>query len=124
MFEPLIRPRRQGVVVIGSVLRVCAVVCSAALASACSSEPSAKDIRAAMEQQAEAANQQVGQMLGGSMKVEYHDVEKLGCEPTGQDNAYLCDVKVDVTAPVVGRQQQSGRVRMVKGDDGWIAMQQ
>ena len=105
--------------------RVCAVAGLVVLVGACSSEPSEKDIREAMERQVRAAAEQAPAALGGAgvFKVEIHEVKKVGCEKTSQKKAFLCDVQTDITVPIVGRQSNAGRMRIVKGDDGWIAME-
>lgn len=102
-------------------MRLCVLLGIAPLAVGCGGEPSEKDMRAALERQADAARQAAG-AFGAAVSLEYHEVQKLGCEKTGQGNAYVCDVEFDVTAPIVGRQKQSGRIRFVEGDDGWVAM--
>lgn len=105
--------------------RVCAIASLAALVGACSAEPSEKDIRAAVERQVRTASEQAQATFGqaADFKVRIHEVKKIGCEKTSQKNAYLCDVQTDVEAPIVGRQSGAGRLRVVKGDDGWIAME-
>lgn len=93
----------------------------------CSSGPSESDIRSAFDAQideaARAAEGFAGKGAADLFKVEIHSVEKLGCNASG-DGAYLCDVKVDSTAPVVGRTSQSSTVRLRQTGDGWVLMSQ
>lgn len=114
--RPIDRPVRR------SAMRATLLTGIAALAGGCSGEPSAQDIREALQQQASAAQQQAGRVLGGAFGVEIHDVKKLGCESTSQKNAGQCDVEIESTVPIVGRTKQAGRIRLVDGDDGWIAI--
>jgi len=93
----------------------------------CSSGPSESDIRAAFEAQideaARAAEGFAGKGTADRFKVEIHSVEKLGCNASG-DGAYLCDVKVDATAPLMGRTSQASTVRLRKTGDGWVLVSQ
>jgi hypothetical protein len=97
--------------------------------SGCGGEPSEGDLREALEQQiAQASANPFAQMAAGAMGgdkdaklVDIHDLNKLGCKEDG-DNAYVCDIEVDVS--VMGaRQQSASRVRMVRGKEGWLASQ-
>jgi len=105
-----------------SALRAALFTGVAILAGGCAGEPSAEDIREALQRQASAAQQQAGRVVGGAFGVEIHDVKKLGCESTSQKNAWQCDVEIESTVPIVGRTKQAGRIRLVDGDDGWIAI--
>lgn len=83
--------------------------------SACSSGPSESDIKSVLEAGASEANAMGGSTFGG---YKIHDVEKVGCEKVA-DKAYVCDVKIESTAPFVGKQNRTTKIRMVKTKDGW-----
>ncbi|MGA7778235.1 MAG: hypothetical protein WCA85_11060 [Paraburkholderia sp.] len=99
---------------------IAAALCAAVLLSACSGSPSEGDVRAALEKQVDAGRAQTEQLLGKSsfldsqmdqQKQAVANIKLVGCKSDG-DKAYLCDVESNGTA---------GRVRMLKGSDGWLA---
>jgi hypothetical protein len=83
----------------------------------CSGEPSSGDIEKVVKADVEKVNQVVPQ----SMKTEVHAVKKISCVEAKESAGYNCDVEMDVTAPMVGRNKSVGQIRMVKGSDGWVA---
>ena len=83
----------------------------------CSGEPSSGDIEKAVKADVEKVNQQVPE----PMKAEVHAVKKISCVEAKESAGYNCDVEIDVTAPMVGRNKSVGQIRMVKGSDGWVA---
>ena len=83
----------------------------------CSGEPSSGDIEKVVKADVEKVNQQVPE----SMKTEVHAVKKISCVEAKESAGYNCDVEIDVTAPMVGRNKSVGQIRMVKGSDGWVA---
>ena len=83
----------------------------------CSGEPSSGDIEKAVKADVEKVNQQVPE----PMKAEVHAVKKISCVEAKESAGYNCDVEIDVTAPMVGRNKSVGQSRMVKGSDGWVA---
>jgi hypothetical protein len=96
------------------------VVVLSTLLAACSSGPSEGDMKTALNNAANQANNAVGQMLGkagAGMKTEILDVKKIGCKEDG--SAYLCDFEVRMKAPVVGEQSSTTKARFVKGSNGW-----
>lgn len=97
-----------------------AALCACALLSACGGSPSESDVRAALQKQVDAGRAQAEQLMGRSsfldkqieeQKKAIEGVKLIGCKSDG-DKAYLCDVEAKGGA---------GRVRMLKGSDGWIA---
>jgi hypothetical protein len=82
----------------------------------CSGEPSSGDIEKVVKADVEKVNQQVPE----SMKTEVHAVKKISCVEAKESAGYNCDVEIDVTAPLVGRNKSVGQIRMVKGSDGWV----
>ncbi|HEX5658746.1 MAG TPA: hypothetical protein VFX59_16215 [Polyangiales bacterium] len=87
----------------------------------CSSEPSEGDLTQALQPTNEnpkiaAAAKSMG------LNTELHGLKKLGCEKTEQDNAYLCDVEMDMTAPMVGRRKVPARLRAVSSDGRWVVV--
>jgi len=83
----------------------------------CSGEPSSGDIEKVVKADVEKVNQVVPQ----SLKTEVHAVKKISCVEAKESAGYNCDVEMDVTAPMVGRNKSVGQIRMVKGSDGWVA---
>ena len=83
----------------------------------CSGEPSSGDIEKVVKADVEKVNEQVPE----SMKTEVHAVKKISCVEAKESAGYNCDVEIDVTAPLVGRNKSVGQIRMVKGSDGWVA---
>ncbi|NML33573.1 hypothetical protein [Paraburkholderia antibiotica] len=76
-------------------------------------------MRAALQKQVEAGRAQTEQIMGKNsflnsqidqQKKAIEAVKLIGCKSDG-DKAYLCDVEAGGNA---------GRVRMLKGSDGWI----
>ena len=100
------------------IAKVVAIVAGALLLTACG-EPSEGDLRAAFEKQIAESNK-MAQGLGVKMESKLHSLKKVGCKADG-DNAYRCDVEVDMEVPLVGRKKVVAPVRFVKGSDGWVA---
>ena len=97
-----------------------AALFASALLSACGGSPGESDVRAALAKQVDAGRAQAEQLMGKSsfldkqfeqQKQAIEGVKLIGCKSDG-DKAYLCDVESKGGA---------GRVRMLKGSDGWIA---
>ena len=88
----------------------------AALLACSGGEPSAGQIRKAVERMVE---RDFGHLSAG-VKPVVHDVEKQSCESDGK-GAYLCELTVDITA-AGGQRLKMPLVSMLsKGDDGWVA---
>lgn len=101
----------------------------AALLTGCSAEPSAaeikslvdRDVKPAMEMQAQLYSGAMNMLSGGGRKIEkteLKDVRKIGCKASGEQ-AYLCDVELvmqagDAIKPAIIQ------VRFVKGSNGWV----
>lgn len=97
-----------------------AALSASALLAACSGSPGESDVRAALQKQVEAGRAQTEQVMGKNsfldsqidqQKKAIEAVKLIDCKSDG-DKAYLCDVEAGGNA---------GRVRMLKGSDGWIA---
>lgn len=111
------------VYVIGGFLLLGLAGCSGAPSEANIHAAMKKSIDEAMQAQTAAMQAAFGSLADGASAdafIELHGVKKLGCEKTSQGNAYICDIETDVTVPLLGRTTQSGRIRMVKGDGGWV----
>lgn len=87
--------------------------------AACSGEPSESDLEKMVQSSVRQVNVQMGS-LGSKTKAELHGLKKLGCKSDAA-NAYLCDIEVDATHPLTGRNKTVSRVRTIKGSDGWVA---
>ena len=97
----------------------------------CSGEPSESDIRAAFERDIAASSQslnETAQKFGGAGKAitdmlgktEIHSVKKIGCIAAKDAPGFVCDVEMDMTAPLAGRKKDMTSARFVKGPDGWV----
>jgi hypothetical protein len=109
--EPNVRHKRSPLVISSVVLAVAL--------GGCSGEPSSGDIEKAMKADIEKANE----MFPGEMKAELHSVKKVSCVEAKRSAGYNCDVEIDVTAPILGRQKDVGQIRLVKGSDGWVTVE-
>lgn len=103
-------------------LAACAV-----LLTACGGAPSEGEMRAAFENQIQQSNDNVKKMAGNnsmtkSMESKLHSFKKVGCKEDGE-NAYRCDVEMEIEAPFVGRRSVNAPVRFVKASDGWKVSQ-
>ena len=99
------------------------------LLAACSGgEPSNDDIKAALDQELNKANElmkqqlekdpQAAAMFGDNFQVKVESAEKTsGCKK--QDAAYVCDVKMSITMPMVGTQTQTAPLHLVKTGGTW-----
>ena len=78
-------------------------VTAALILSGCSGAPSEGDIKAAIEKEMQ-DNIEAGRAAGGTtvaemmkgMMPKIKNIKKIGCKDDGE-NAYLCDVEMDVT---------------------------
>ena len=97
-----------------------AAMASMLVLTACSGEPSEGDISALLKKDLDTANEQMKRLSkDAQMQTTLHSVKKVGCKADGE-KAYLCDVEIDVEAPLVGRKKAVAPIRLVKGSDGWV----
>ncbi len=89
------------------------------LLAGCAGEPSEADIRKAYEAKFAEANK----LAGGFGVPKLHGLKKLACAKSEGASGYNCDVEMDVE--VLGmRQKNAGNVRLVKGDAGWVDIEE
>lgn len=108
-----------------SLLSFCVLSATLFLA-ACSGEPSEADIQAAVEKEMGSSAKTMEQ-IGGKQAAdvvkgflpEVKSVKKIGCKEDG-DNAYKCDIEMEVTQLGITNKGISP-IRFVKGSDGWVA---
>jgi len=93
---------------------------ASALLAACGGAPSEVDVRAALQKQVDTGRQQAEQFAGKNSFIDQQaaeqkkaiaEVKLIGCKADG-DKAYVCDIEGKAGA---------GRLRMLKGSDGWLA---
>ena len=102
---------------------VVAVAIFGALLAGCSGEPSESDIRGVLEKATEQANANIASMTGmTNMTTEIKSVKKIGCKEAQDSTGYNCDVTVTAVVPMLGEQTSTSTMRLIKGDDGWQAM--
>jgi hypothetical protein len=106
----------------------CIALIAGVFMSGCAREPSEADIRRATETMLTSANanpftQMIAGLAGsGGKAVEIHELHKLGCRKASEANGYRCDIELEVSTFGI-RQKDRTSVRMVRGKDGWVAMQ-
>lgn len=102
---------------------VCAICLTTFTLAGCSGEPSESDIEDAVKANVAQVNTTVknvgGGLIGDSMQTQVHGVKKIACAKASEDAGYNCDVELDITAPIVGRSKNVGKIRLVEGDSGW-----
>lgn len=86
--------------------------------AACSDGPSESDIESVMQKNFDDFSKLVPAGLGQNMKFEIHEVISHGCE-VKSENIYVCDVEIDMSAPMVGRKKDRSKVDFTKKDDKW-----
>lgn len=102
-----------------SVIALCMVAING-----CSSEPSSGDIEKAIRAAVDQENQQAKKMFGekiatGDMLTKVHEARKVSCAAAQGFPGFNCDVELDVSVPLVGRQKAVKQLRFVKASDGW-----
>lgn len=94
----------------------------AVLLSAC--EPTDGDVQSAVSNEVNKVNKAASDMMGAkvadTMKVELVSAKKISCKEAQGAPGYICDVEMTVKSPFAGQQTQTGPVRFVKGDSGWV----
>jgi hypothetical protein len=103
-----------------------ALLAGAALASGCTREPSEEEIRHATEVMLTSANanpftQWIAGLGGADKVVEIHELRKLGCKQVAHASGYRCDIELEVST-FGKRQKDRTSVRLVRGQEGWVAM--
>lgn len=68
---------------------------------------------------ATAANLGASSEQADDLTPQIHGVKKIGCKAATGADGYVCDVQIDVTTPLAGRQTRTSTVRLVRGSDGW-----
>ncbi|GAA0779910.1 hypothetical protein GCM10009108_18910 [Castellaniella ginsengisoli] len=96
------------------------------LLAACSSEPSQADLQAAVQKAVDRQNESMQSMVGGVLdmpKFALNGVEKLSCTSSRDKPGYVCDIRLDITRPLVGRTVDQATARFIKTDQGWEQME-
>lgn len=114
----------------GRPIRLFSVIAGVVI-SACGGEPTESDLQLAFQTSVGKAQAMAYALtvprglpkLGSLAETKLHDVRKLDCQRAKDVAGYVCDVEVDVTAPLIGRTTQIGTVRMVRGTDGWQVLE-
>lgn len=84
----------------------------------CSKGPSESDIESVIKKNVQGYNSLIPRALGGNMKFEIHEVISHGCKEEKPD-VFDCDIEVDMTSPVLGRNKDRSNVEFVKRDGEW-----
>ena len=109
------------------VFRLSAYIGGVLLLTSCSSEPSEKNMREALDKQLQSQVDGMQQMLGKeavqsskALLPEIKSLKKIGCKPDG-NNAFNCDVELEVSQ-LGGSSKSATSIRFVKSSDGWMAI--
>ncbi len=86
--------------------------------AACSDGPSESDIESVMQKNFDDFSELVPAGLGKNMKFEVHEITSYGCEKA-PDNIYVCDVEIDMSAPMVGRRKDRSKVEFIQKNGNW-----
>lgn len=91
----------------------------------CGGEPSSSDIEKAVRAQVERDTTRANQARLGmfDIQVEVHSVQKIGCVAASDSTGFNCDVEMDTSNPMTGRNKGITKIRFVKGNDGWQVAQ-
>ncbi len=103
------------------LLKFATPILAATIILGCSKGPSSSDIENVMNNNLNEFNKLMPKALGNNIKFELHEVKNHGCEEK-QDGAFICDVEIDMTAPVVGRNKDRSKVEFVKRDGEWATV--
>jgi hypothetical protein len=102
---------------------ISAALAALALTACGAGAPNEDEVKAALSKQVDGSKTQTEKLIGKSKlldeqvadaKKEIAGIKLLDCKADGE-KAYVCDVK---------SASKAGRLRMVKGDDGWVAINQ
>lgn len=99
-------------------LRIVAALGLGLMLAACGSEPSESDISNLFQRELE---KQMAMIPVASMRVEFHGLKKESCSEDGK--VWHCVVTIDATQPLLGRNSRTSNVSLIKGDNGWQAVQ-
>jgi hypothetical protein len=94
------------------------------LLSACSNEPSQVELKQAVQGQYDKFNSPSAALGATSPASQFvvHEVKKIGCKKGADAKAYSCDIEVDVTTPLVGRNKSVKTLRVVDEGSHWQVM--
>lgn len=90
-------------------------------------EPTDADINKALKTEIDNVNNKMKQSLGdkaiGNTKLEVNliSTKKVKCKEESSKNGYLCDVEVEVEAPIVGKKKDTGPILFVNENGVWKA---
>lgn len=102
-----------------------AALCLMPVLAGCGGEPSSSEIEKAVIAQVDQENTQMKQAGMGliDIQVKVHSVKKIGCAAVDESKGYNCDVELDVSNPMTGRNKGVTQIRLVKGSEGWLVAQ-
>jgi hypothetical protein len=89
------------------------------LFTGCSSEPSEADMKKAYE----AKLAQIKAIPNSNSDLKLYSVKKVACAKAEGNPGYNCDVEVDAENFKV-RAKNTLKARFVKGDDGWVVIEE
>lgn len=103
-------------------IRMSLVVAATILITACSGAPSENDLEALLQAETAKLSKMMASIGGDaakSMTPVIHDVKINKCKKV-RDDVYTCNVDVDATAPIVGRNVDNTDLTVAKTSDGWV----
>ena len=89
--------------------------------AACSNEPSQGELKQAVQGQYDTFNSQsaAAGATSAASKFIVHDVKKIKCKKGSAAKEYSCDIEVDVTVPLIGRDKSVKTLRLVDEGSHW-----
>lgn len=107
-------------------IKICILLSTSFMLTACGGEPSERDIRGAVDRQLQSDIKSLEQMGGKQasemtkgLLPEIMSLKKIGCKADGE-KAYKCDVELE-TKQMGMLNKSATSVRLLHGSDGWIA---
>lgn len=108
-----------------TIQRSILVACVALALTGCGGEPSAENIKSALEQKVTYASKGVEALVGRDMavglQIKVHAVNKVACKESSDKPGYRCDFEAEIEYPLIGQVKENGSARFVKSDSGWRA---
>lgn len=83
----------------------------------CGGEPSSSDVEKVLKTLLEAKSAQLQKL--SMVSIHVHSIKKIGCVSDKESTGYNCDVEVDASNSMTGRNKGITKMRFVKGSDGW-----
>ena len=107
------------------MLQIIIIFMSRLVLTGCSREPSQEELHALYQEQIKQTNElatRIMQQDGEIIKVT--QFEKLDCNKVDNSKDLNCRVNVSVEMPFLGTQSNTANLRVTKGSDSWVLIDQ